>query len=979
MMMHAGGQMSCRIDCFGLYLRGVIIFNYYPNMKKNLILLLMCLCGGLIAQAMPARPGWHTISQSDGSTLQVQAVGNAFNNAILTRDGLTVARGQDGDFYYFSSATGLTTVRAHEANQRSASETAFINVQRGSLTMQYTSYKMQREKGKLGVGGSNAESSVPAIGQRRIPIILVEFQDKKFNNTRQDIIDAMLTGNESVGQYFRDQSNGLYKPDFEVYGIYTLSQNRQYYGGHQGSNNDRMLGAFVTEAVQLAAADGVSFKPYDTNNDDYCDVVIVIYAGVGEAQASWVYPESIWPCNWDLGSAYYYNMGGTGAFRPNQGDPYVNNFAVFNELYGSDDNGTTIDGIGTFTHEFGHCLGLPDFYDTGNGNHYGMGDWDIMCMGCYNNDGFTPPGYSAYEKVFMGWIEYITPQPGTYYTLPVFNQKNASTDKALCITSNLNSNEFFIVENRKKQGWDRYAPGEGIMITHVIYNAERWWGNTPNNENIQLMSLMNADNSWSYYDESTDLWPQSGKTEFTDTSSPAAKLHMNARGGIVNNAGYLGKPVTDMVINQDGTASFWFMRDSATNPTISVSTAEIDCGDVMMTTSTEKTLKVYGAALTGDVTLTLNDPDGVFAVNPTAISNAAASVGADVRVTFAPTAIQDYSATLTLSSPGAQDVVVSLTGHGLIVGYAPVMLPAGEQYINLTQFRADWTDHTPAQNVASYTLEVKTKPTVELLETADFSMVPDALTEDGQGLADISGNYRDYLPDGWSGTSYLGAYGNALILAYDGTIKTPTYHLNGYDKITVVVRAAAYYYDNSTISISTRIDSKELTLNQSMIEYTVVLDCDNFDAATIRSLTNYSSIRQVTVYAGDLTSLTYQSHETGDATYRLITGINDKFYTVKDLEAAGTYVYKVKSVFADGTESAWSNVEEVTLFENGHGFELGDVNHDGKVSITDVTDLIDYLLNSASECCVICADVDGDGKVSITDVTELIDKLLAGN
>ena len=147
-------------------------------MKKILFLLLLCLCGGLIAQAVPARPGWHTISQSDGTTLQVQTVGNAFNNAILTRDGLTVARGQDGDFYYFSSATGLTTVRAHEANQRSASENAFINVQRGSLTMSYQTYKIPREKGKLTTGGSNADASVPAQGPRRIPIILVEFKDK---------------------------------------------------------------------------------------------------------------------------------------------------------------------------------------------------------------------------------------------------------------------------------------------------------------------------------------------------------------------------------------------------------------------------------------------------------------------------------------------------------------------------------------------------------------------------------------------------------------------------------------------------------------------------------------------------------------------------------------------------------------------------------------------------------------------------------
>ena len=948
-------------------------------MNKNLFILMFCLCMGLIAQAVPAKPGWHTVTQSDGSTLQVQAAGNAFNNALLTRDGLTVARGSDGDFYYISSVTGLTTVRAHEVDQRSGSENAFINVQRGSLTMTNKPYIMPREKGKLGVGGSNAEAGVPALGQRRIPIILVEFKDKKFNNTRQDIIDAMLTGNESVGQYFRDQSNGKYEPDFEVFGIYTLSQNREYYGGHQGNDNDKGLGWLVTEACQLATADGVAFSPYDTNNDDYCDVVIVIYAGVGEAQASWIHPEAVWPCNWSLSAAYYYGSGGNGAFRPSSGDPIVDNFAVFNELYGSNDNGTTIDGIGTFAHEFGHCLGLPDFYDTGDGDHYGLGDWDIMCMGCYNNDGFTPPGYSAYEKNFMGWIELITPNPGTYYTLPVWNQKNASTDKALCITSDLNSNEFFILENRKKQGWDRYAPGEGIMITHVTYNADRWWGDSPNNEDIQLMTLMNADNSWSYYDEATDLWPQNGKTEFTDTSTPAAKLNMNSRGAITGSAGYLGKPVTDMVINQDGTASFWYMKGSVTTPTITVTADAIDCGDVMMTASGDKTIKVFGQALTGNISVTLDDPSGVFSVNTAVITSADASTGKEVTVTFTPVAIQDYSATLTLSSPGAQDVVIPVTGHGLIEGYAPVMLAADEAYISLTDFRADWTDITPAQNVASYTLEVSPKPVVDLLETADFSNVPDVLTEDGQALDDISGNYGDYLPEGWSATSYLGAYGGALLVAYEGTISTPAYNLTGYDKMTVVIRAASYYYDNSTISVSTSIDSQELTLNQSWTEYTIVLDCANWDKATIRSLTDYSSIRQVTVYAGDLTALSYKATETGDATYRLITGITDKFYTVRNLEAEGSFIYKVKSVFADGTESPWSNVQQVTLTGSGHDYATGDVNHDGKVTITDVTDLIDYLLNSASECCVICADVDGDGKVSITDVTELIDKLLTRN
>ena len=133
------------------------------------------------------------------------------------------------------------------------------------------------------------------------------------------------------------------------------------------------------------------------------------------------------------------------------------------------------------------------------------------------------------------------------------------------------------------------------------------------------------------------------------------------------------------------------------------------------------------------------------------------------------------------------------------------------------------------------------------------------------------------------------------------------------------------------------------------------------------------------IYAGDLTSLPSlrAGTETVDDVYRLISGITGMHYTVLDLPAEGTYIYKVKTIFADGTESAWSNVEEVTLFENGHGYEPGDVNHNGSVEIADVTTLIDYLLTQdSSGCCLICADVNGDQEVSIVDVTTLIDILL---
>ena len=531
-------------------------------MRRKLCILTYCLHCAVIAMAVPAMPGWHTITQTDGTTLKIQAIGNAFNNALVTTDGLTVARGADGDFYYMSSVTGLTAMRAHEANERTPAETAFVNAQRASLTMTHNSYQLPGGKGRLSATGSNATASVPANGERPIPVILVEFQDKKFNNTREKIIDAMISGPESVTQYFHDQSNGKYKPMFEVFGIYTLSQNREYYGGRTSATKDKGIGWLVTEACQLAAADGVSFQPYDTNNDYYCDVVIVIFAGVGESQAAGYHPEAIWPCNWTLDAAKYYSRGGNGAFSPNVGDPYVNQFAVFNELHGSSDNSMTIDGIGTFCHEFGHCLGLPDMYDTGNNDNYGMGNWDIMCLGCYCNDGYTPVGYSAYEKAFMGWVNYITPEPNTFYTLPVWNQKVKDSDKAVCIVSDVNKNEYFILENRKRIGWDRYLPGEGLMVTHITYSASQWTNNKPNNEKIQLITLLPADNKLTKYTESGDLWPYGNKRDLTDNSTPPTKLNMNRSGEVTGNAGFLGKPVTEITINRDGTASFWYMKEN---------------------------------------------------------------------------------------------------------------------------------------------------------------------------------------------------------------------------------------------------------------------------------------------------------------------------------------------------------------------------------------------------------------------------------
>ncbi len=433
-----------------------------------------------------------------------------------------------------------------------------------------------------------------------------------------------------------------------------------------------------------------------------------------------------------------------------------------------------------------------------------------------------------------------------------------------------------------------------------------------------------------------------------------------------------------------------------TDPAITVNPAALDMTANVGETATA-TLHVGGAYLTGNVTLTLNDANGVYSITPTTISAADAMNGKDVTVTYAPTALGNNSATVTLSSAGAEDVTVTLNGQATLLKYDPVMLPANEEYINLTKFRADWTDATPDENVASYTLEVNVKPDepevpayVEL-QNVDFSNLTAQLNSSNQYTNQVS-YASNYLPAGWTATTGLFIDDGAIITGqltqgstnYVFTVATSTYDFDGYDKMTVVFDASTFsdsYGTDITLNVATSAGSQNVNVNSTSFNtFTVVLDCASTDNVTFSGVSGLYCISGIRIYAGDINAANTlrMAQETGDENSRVITGITDKFYTVENLTAGGTFLYRVKAVYLDGTESDWSNIEEVTLFENGHGYELGDVNHDGKIAITDVAALVDYLLNGVdTNFCLICADVDQDGKVAITDVTALINLMLS--
>ena len=391
---------------------------------------------------------------------------------------------------------------------------------------------------------------------------------------------------------------------------------------------------------------------------------------------------------------------------------------------------------------------------------------------------------------------------------------------------------------------------------------------------------------------------------------------------------------------------------------VSPSTLNMECYAGENTTAT---FTVAGLDLTGDITLTVNDANNVFTTDVATIALADAS-SKTITVTYAPEAVGTHEATITLSSAGAEDVTVTLKGTATkapVVKYDPVMQPATD--INLNSFRAVWTDQT-AEGVASYTLDVKEKQAgaPELLAEVDWS--------------NAVGDGDDDLPEGWTRGDYSIFFDEGgMAITSDSYIKTNTLDI-GTDKVTVVFKAKNYYsHSVSTLTVKTSKDQKQVDLTQQFVEYTVVLDCNESDQIEFFANANYPTIQSIQIYAGELQAPALRANVTGDASHYVITGITDKYYDVKNLNNEGTYVYKVKAIYTDGTESKWSNAETVTLKAGGQTYAQGDVNMDGSVNISDVTDLIDMLLSDNTKP---SGDVNGDGSINITDVTDLIDLLL---
>lgn len=518
-------------------------------MKKLYLMLSMLFAFGAAANAVPAKKLQKVITLTNGTQVSVELRGDEY---------LSWWEGTDGTAYRTTAADDTVFEAFDLEAQKPAAAARRARAEQGRVA------RLARVKNSLkgaddkmrGLGGDH----ITYKGVKKGLVVLVDFKNKKFADGHdleyyKNVINGKDFSDEeegyvgSVRDYFLAQSNGQFELDFDVVGPVTMSKNYGYYGNDGAYQKDEKVYEMIKEACD-GIQDKVNLKDYDWDGDGEADQVFFLYAGLGQASggsAGTVWPHEselrYWPCG-----VLSYSTG------------KINTYACANELQPETQGSSRYisAGIGTICHEFSHCLGFADMYDTTGSGGYGMSVFDVMDQGSYNGNGFVPCNYTAFERIYAGWVEAIELEsPAT-----VKDMKSVSDYGRPFIMYNYkNTNEYFLMENRQNTGWDKGLYGSnGLLIVHVNYVPSRWANNSVNSsaEKIQCCTVVNADGSRenTQYSLQGDLYPYEVKgvtmnDEFTDESEPAAKLYTKNS----DNSYALGIPITQ-IKRSKGSISF---------------------------------------------------------------------------------------------------------------------------------------------------------------------------------------------------------------------------------------------------------------------------------------------------------------------------------------------------------------------------------------------------------------------------------------
>lgn len=486
---------------------------------------LMMALAAPVAEAVPAYPGPVTYHNADGSTVTVRLHGDEWFNYATTPDGsYPVILDSQGIYRYATInadgkavASDVRVVDGMTPTSLTYGRDQVMDAIRAEVPKAVSARAKAASWDRKGT--TEKIGGFPVQGSPRVLVVLINYKDVKMSSSSIGLFEQLLNGANydyegatgSAREYFAASSGGKFTPQFDIYGPVTVSKNRADYGtdvGGDRGNDSRGACEMINEALRLLD-DQIDYSLYDCDHDGQVDNIYAFYAGQGQADGGPA--TSIWPHAWYLrGASKALSLDGV----------YLDRYATSCELSTAGSDSPRFTGIGTFTHEFSHVMGLPDLYDTDYSGAFTPGEWDIMSAGNYNNNSNTPPLYSGYERYVMGWLTPTVLNSPENVTLRPASGQGYDDVRVIRTAS---SNEYYILENRQREGWDAYLPYHGMLVWHIEYDPSIWAYNKPNdNASRQRIDIVEADDVRSDRTVSGDPFPGTASvTSFTDFTTPS--------------------------------------------------------------------------------------------------------------------------------------------------------------------------------------------------------------------------------------------------------------------------------------------------------------------------------------------------------------------------------------------------------------------------------------------------------------------------
>lgn len=493
-------------DLFLLMMRGLFSF-------VRLLVVLMVFEGLFIQTlgAVGAYPWPQKVVQADSSFLTIRQHGDEWFHWTATADGYRIALNQEGVYEYVSvlksGSPRLTGIKASNAGQRSAREQALLaSLPKGSGVASEEIDRIRRDRREALLKSGTAGHLFAPEGNQRMLVVLATFSDTEATYGREAFDELMNGASGSFRHYYLENSGGRLVMESVVTAWVRLPQSKAYYAPEE------KWGEFALHAIQAADAAGVDFSEFDNDGNGVVEGVAIIHQGPGkEVTGS---EEDIWSHSWTLTSA-----GFSSSQRSFDG-VLVDSYTAQPETRNTRGDFNT---MGVIAHEFGHNLGLPDYYDTlteDENDFDGTGMWDMMARGSYNGSpaGSSPAHHNPLSKIELGWVEEtVLETAGPVGLAPV-------QDAAMVYRVNgPEAQEYFLLENRQLQGFDSALPGAGLLVYQV------------DEEQIAALRSANSINAYAHQglrilaaggetNAASAVFPGSLQvTQLTDESSPAMR------------------------------------------------------------------------------------------------------------------------------------------------------------------------------------------------------------------------------------------------------------------------------------------------------------------------------------------------------------------------------------------------------------------------------------------------------------------------